>query len=88
MLPIKSYEPEKNNTIFEKGVTLLKYQMVLRKIIPLDLAYQRTLMYRYQVSIYKNVEYLNFSRRKFFPRGDPIKPVILEDRNRAHLIVN
>ena len=77
----------------KKEETLLKSQVILMKITQSDLVYHKTLLYRFQAPICKNVEFSFFARRKimdaclfvvFFIRSDHINPVVLEYRKRAH----
>ena len=67
------------------------------KITPSDSEYQRTLLYKFQDPIYKNMEFCIFCQKTnhgcvficllfffLFPRGDRIDPVVLEFCERAH----
>jgi len=87
MFYIQSYEDEKTSLIFKKGRDIP--QRSKNRIAPSDSAYQRTLLQISQASIFKNVKILYILPEVrfvcFFPRGNHIKPVVLEYWERAHL---
>ena len=94
MVPIKTTNPRKFILILRKGETHLRHQVILMIITPSYSAHQRTILYRFQARMHKNVEFCIFAKRiirdacLFFARGDHIEPVIVEDRERARLIEN
>ena len=97
MVPIKNYEPEKICTVFEKGrnTTRASSDLNINHSIIFSIPENHTVM-KVSSSYAQNVEFCIFAKRMirdaclfiFFCRGDHIEPVIVENRERAHLIEN
>ena len=73
-----------------------KSQGILLKIIPSYSVYPKTILWRFQASIYKNVDFFFLPEERscvmcvsifyfFFFTGDFIEPKVLEDQQRDHL---
>ena len=83
-----------NLPYFRKWGNPPKSHLILKKVTPSDSAYHRTLLYKFQAPIYKNVEFCIFCQNTnprcvfiyliLFSKGDCTDPVVLKFCERAH----
>jgi hypothetical protein len=71
ILPIKGYEPEIFFTDFlKKGEAAPKSQVTSMKMTSSDATNQRTVLYRFQAPVCKNVEFCTFFARRKITKKD------------------